>query len=197
MSARIYLAFPVMLVLLVIQAVMGPHLELYGVAPQLLFLITIVWALYFGLQGGLIWAFFSGFLIDLFSAGPLGASSLALMSAVLVVVTVQRLFPENRLLVPLALGVAASLVYWLVYLLLLRILVPFMITSLDYLSVAGLANSSQARGLMDEIAGNYGLGGSIGTLILRSTIIHGLLIPPLYWALSWADRIIRPKSVEI
>lgn len=197
MSARIYLAFPVMLLLLLVQVTVSPNFELYGVVPQLLFLITIVWALYYGLQQGLIWAFVGGILIDLFSAGPMGASSLALMAAVFVVVSIQRLFPENRILVPLALGAVASLVFWLVYLLLLRILVPFMVTSLDYLSIAGVASGSQARGLVDEVAGGYSFGGSVGNLVLRSTIVHSLLILPLYWALSAADRLLRPKSVEI
>ena len=197
MSARIYLAFPVMLLLLLIQVTVSPNFELYGVVPQLLFLITIVWALYYGLQQGLIWAFVGGILIDLFSAGPMGASSLALMAAVFVVVSIQRLFPENRILVPLALGAVASLVFWLVYLLLLRILVPFMITSLDYLSIAGVASGSQARGLVDEVAGGYSFGGSVGNLVMRSTVVHSLLILPLYWALSAADRLLRPKSVEI
>ena len=197
MSARIYLAFPVMLLLLLVQVTVSPNFELYGVVPQLLFLITIVWALYYGLQQGLIWAFVGGILIDLFSAGPMGASSLALMAAVFVVVSIQRLFPENRILVPLALGAVASLVFWLVYLLLLRILVPFMITSLDYLSIAGVASGSQARGLVDEVAGGYSFGGSVGNLVMRSTIVHSLLILPLYWVLSAADKLLRPKSVEI
>jgi rod shape-determining protein MreD len=197
MSARIYLAFPVMLFLLLLQVTVSPNFELYGVTPQLLFLITIVWALYYGLQQGLIWAFVGGILIDLFSAGPMGASSLALMAAVMVIVSIQRLFPENRILVPLVLGAVASLVFWIVYLVLLRILVPFMITSLDYLSVAGVVSGSQARGLLGEITGGYGLGGSIGNLVLTSTIIHSVLILPLYWALSTADRVLRPKSVEI
>jgi len=197
MGARIYLAFPVMLFLLLVQVTVSPNFELYGVTPQLLFLITIVWTLYYGLQQGLIWAFVGGILIDLFSAGPMGASSLALMAAVMVIVFIQRLFPENRILVPLVLGAVASLVFWIVYLVLLRILVPFMITSLDYLSVAGVVSGSQARGLLGEITSGYSLGGSIGNLVLTSTIIHSVLILPLYWALSTVDRVLRPKSVEI
>ncbi len=197
MSGSIYLAVPLMLVLLVVQVTVSPHIELFGVAPQLLFLITIVWALYYGLQQGLIWAFVAGVLIDLFSAGPMGASSLALMAAVFIVVTIQRLFPENRVLVPAALGALASLVFWFVYILLLRILVPFMITSLDYLSVAVVASGAQTRELVGDIARNYGLDGSIGLMILRSTILHGLLMVPLYWAVAAVDRLVRPKPVEI
>jgi len=197
MSARIYLAFPVMLFLLLVQVTVSPNFELYGVTPQLLFLITIVWALYYGLRQGLIWAFVGGILIDLFSAGPMGASSLALMAAVMVIISIQRLFPENRILVPLVLGAVASLVFWIVYLVLLRILVPFMITSLDYLSVAGVVSGSQARGLLGEITSGYSLGGSIVNLGVTSTISHSVLILPLYWALSAADRLLHPKSVEI
>ena len=111
--------------------------------------------------------------------------------------SIQRLFPENRILIPLALGAIASLIYWLVYILLLRILVPFMVESLDYLSAAGIATGAQGRALMTAIGAEYGLGGSIGAMVLTSTIIHSLMILPLYWLLSTIDRLARPRSVEI
>ena len=197
MSVRVYLALPVLLILLVVQVALAPHIELLGIAPQLLFLITVVWALYYGLHQGLIWAFVAGLLIDIFSAGPVGATSLALMAAVFTIANIQRLFPENRVLVPAALGALASLVFWFAYILLLRILVPFMISSMDYLSIVAVANGSQARDLMGEIAQSYGLGGSIGNLVFRSTILHGLLTVPLFWGLAALDRLVRPKPVEI
>jgi rod shape-determining protein MreD len=197
MSSRIYLIFPLMLILLLLQVTAAPYFELYGIAPQLLFVITIAWTLYFGVQQGLIWAFAGGMLLDLFSAGPMGASALALMAAVGVVAFIQRLLPQNRILIPLALGAVASLVYWLVYISLLRILVPFMLTSLDYLSASGAASGTQGRSLINAIAGEYGFGGSVGAMVLASTIIHSLIILPLYWALSTIDRLVRPRSIEI
>ncbi|MGB3713081.1 MAG: rod shape-determining protein MreD [Candidatus Promineifilaceae bacterium] len=197
MNATIYLAIPLMLILLVIQVTVSPHIELLGVAPQLLFLVSIVLGLFYGLQQGLILAFIAGILFDLYSAGPMGASSLALMAAVSAAVFAQRRLPENRILVPAALGALASLVFWFVYILLLRILVPFMIDSLDFLSIAGLAGSSRAQGLIGQVAQNYGLGGSMGNLVLRSTIVHSLLMVPIYLALSALGKLTGPKRVEL
>jgi rod shape-determining protein MreD len=197
MKASIYLAIPLMLILLVVQVTVSPHIELFGVAPQLLFLLSIVLGLYYGLQQGLILAFIAGILFDLYSAGPMGASSLALMAAVSVAVFAQGRLPENRFLVPAVLGAIASLVFWFVYILLLRILVPFMIDSLDFLSIAGLAGSSRAQGLIGQVAQNYGLGGTIGNLVLRSTIIHSLLMVPIFMALAALDKLSGPKSVEL
>jgi rod shape-determining protein MreD len=197
MNASFYLAIPLMLILLVLQVTVSPHIQLFGVVPQLLFLVSIVLGLFYGLQQGLILAFIAGILFDLYSAGPMGASSLALMAAVSVAVLVQRRLPKNRILVPAALGALATLVFWFVYILLLRILVPFMINSLDFLSIAGLAGSSRAQGVIGEVARNYGLGGSMGNLVLRSTIIHGLLMVPIYLALSALDKLTGPKTVEL
>lgn len=197
MRSSIYLAIPLMLILLVVQVTVSPHIELLGVAPQLLFLLSIVGGIFYGLQQGLILAFIAGILFDLYSAGPMGASSLALMAAVSAAVFVQGRLPDNRILVPAAFGALASLVFWFVYILLLRILVPFMIDSLDFLSIAGLAGSSRAQGLIGDVARNYGLGGAIGNMVLRSAIIHSLLMVPIYLAFSALDRLARPKSVEL
>jgi rod shape-determining protein MreD len=197
MKASIYLAIPLMLILLVVQVTVSPNIELFGVAPQLLFLASIVLGLFYGLQQGLILAFIAGFLFDMYSAGPMGVSSLALMAAVSAAVYGQRRLPDNRFLVPVALGALSSLVFWFVYLLLLRILVPFMIDSLDFLSIAGLEGSSRAQGLIGQVAQNYGLGGSVGNLVLRSTIVHSLLMVPIYLAFSALDKLSGPKSVEL
>jgi rod shape-determining protein MreD len=197
MSASIYLTLPLLVILLVLQVTVSPYIELLGVAPQLLFIVTVVWGLFYGLQQGLIWAFVAGILIDLFSAGPLGATSLALMAGVSAAVYAKRLVPQQHFLIPAALGALASLVFWFVYILLLRILVPFMIDSLDFLSIAGLTNTPGAQGLIGQVARNYGLTGSMGNLVLRSTILHSLLMIPIYWAVTTLDKLIRPKSVEI
>lgn len=197
MNTSFYLAFPLTLLLLVLQVSISSHMGLFGVTPQLLFLVTVPWGLYYGLQQGFILAFVSGILIDLFSAGPMGGSSLALMAAVTAAVIFKRFLPENRIIVPAILGAIASLVFWMVYILLVRILVPVMINSLDFLSVARLADSARARLLMNDITGGYGLGGVTGSLVLRSTLVHSVLIVPVYWALSTVDRLFKPRGVEI
>lgn len=197
MSPSIYLAFPLMLVLLILQVTISPHIQITGVEPQLLFLITVSWGLFFGLQPGLIWAFIAGIFIDLFSVGPAGASSLALMSAVAVAVLAKQLLPPNQILMPALLGGVASLVFWFVYIILLRVLVPVMIDSLDFLSVSGLVEGARGQDLISDVASNYGLGGSVGNLVLRSTLLHSLLMVPTYWALRTLNRLFTPRGVEI
>ena len=178
MNTGFYLAFPLVVLLLVLQMSLSPHVAILGVVPQLLFLVTIPWGLFYGLQQGLLLAFFSGFLIDLYSAGPLGASSLALMAAVTAAVILRRFLPENRFIVPALLGASATLVFWIVYILLLRILVPIMVDSLQFLSVSGLAGNPRAQGLISDIASGYGLGGTTGNLILRKIAMIDCLVDP-------------------
>ncbi|MGD2048813.1 MAG: rod shape-determining protein MreD, partial [Chloroflexota bacterium] len=98
MSLSFYLAFPLMAILAILQSTLLPRFPIFGVEPQLWFVATITWTLMKGLRQGLIWALIAGIFVDLFSASPLGVTTLALMAAIAIVVLVQRHFPESRIL---------------------------------------------------------------------------------------------------
>lgn len=197
MSSTIYLILPLAVLLVILQSAVLPHFPLFGAVPQLFLLVTLAWGLLHGLQKGILWAFVVGIFIDLFSAGPMGLTSLALMAAVAVALLIQRSFPGSRIIMPVLLALVATLVFWFVYLLLLRILMPPIIGASPSLGVANLAAGTRVPGLLRTIAQNYGLTGPNLRMALLTALVHSLLILPIYWAFHSLERIFRPRRVEI
>ena len=68
--------FLVVVMLVVIQTTVFPHLRVFGAMPDLLLLATIAVAYEDGPDTGAIFGFFSGLAIDLFLETPLGVSAL-------------------------------------------------------------------------------------------------------------------------
>lgn len=115
MSRSIYVGIPLLIALTVLQAAVLPHLRVAGVTPQLAIVAVLCWVQLRNAYEGLIWAFIAGFLLDLFSSGPMGATALALMVAVLVIVRLQRSLPENPFLLPILFSGLGFAVYLLLY----------------------------------------------------------------------------------
>ena len=197
MSIGFYIAFPIMVVLAILQSTVLPRFPLFGIVPQLWFLFTIAWALHRGLEQGFVWAFIAGVIVDLFSASPMGVTTLALMTSVAAVVFLQRRLPANRIFIPALLAALATIIFWFVYLLLLRIIVPLTIENLQFLGISALANSINSQDLIDDIAGRFSPSGSVLSFILGTTLLNAFLIVPVYWGLYALDRMFRPRRVEI
>jgi rod shape-determining protein MreD len=111
-----YLMIPLLLLLAVIQSTAASRLQLGGVKPDLVLLMVIAGTLLYGGRSGVLWAFVGGVAIDLFSGGPLGASSLAMMAAVLAVSIGHRPLSRYNPLVPLSAAMLGTFVYASVYL---------------------------------------------------------------------------------
>ncbi|MDX1613428.1 MAG: rod shape-determining protein MreD [Candidatus Promineifilaceae bacterium] len=197
MKSSVYLAVPLMIGLLILQASVLPHFPVLGVVPQLTLLATLAWSLLHELDQGLQWAVVAGLTADLFSATPLGVSALALMMAVVVIHLIQRNFPDSRVIMPLALSAVGTVVFWFVYLFLIRLLVPFVVGRMAFLGVDALADGVRAPGLMTDIASAYGLNGATLELIALFVAVHALLILPIYWGFYTLERVIRPPQVEL
>jgi rod shape-determining protein MreD len=197
MSLGFYLVIPLMVVLTILQSTLLPQFPIFGVTPQLWLLATIAWALLRGWQEGIIWAFVAGLFVDLFSVTPLGVTSLALMAAVGVVVLLQRNLPAYRVVIPVILTVIGTLFFWLVYLFLLRIIIPITVDQIQFLGISELASSTRATNLMDDIVHGYAFRGPIVRYILLTALLHSLLVLPLYWGLSMVEQMFRPKQVEL
>ena len=90
MRATVYVAIPLMLLLAVLQTAVLPRFPILGLTPLLPLLVVISWTLLHGLEEGLVWGFTAGLAMDLFSIGPLGATALAYMTAVLAVAGLVR-----------------------------------------------------------------------------------------------------------
>ena len=196
MSSSIYIALPLMALLAIFQANLLPHFPILGVVPQLFFLVALAWGMLHGLLEGLVWAFVAGMLVDLFSATPLGVTALASMAAVTVAILIKGVLPENRIVVP-ALGAAlATLVFWLIYSTLLRLLMPLLVNSLPFLGLTDLDQGVRAPGLIASIAAGYGLNRDFLALMLQTAIAHALLVLPIYWGLNSLERLTRRGQLQ-
>lgn len=121
MSNSVYAAIPIMIVLAILQTAALPSLPLFGLVPQLPFLVALAWGLVRGLQEGLIWAFVAGIAVGLFSLAPLGLSALTCMVSIGVALRLQTALPPRRLLVAMALAMLATVIYLGVYAIGLRL----------------------------------------------------------------------------
>lgn len=192
-----YLSVPLMAGLVVIQATVLTRIPLFGIAPQLLFLVAVAWALSQGLNDGLIWAVVAGFFIDLFSVTPLGISSLSAVAGVTAASLVYRSFPDSRLIMPALVTALGTVVFWFVTLLLTRLVVPLWIGNLEFLGIAQLVEGTQTPGLMESITREYGLRGPVVALILETAVLHAVLMVPLIWGVRTVRRWTMPRRIEI
>lgn len=60
----------------------APYLKIGDVAPHLVLVFGIVWAIAGGLEAGLTWAFVGGIALDILGPRPLGSSAFALLIAI-------------------------------------------------------------------------------------------------------------------
>lgn len=111
-----YLMIPLLALAALFQSTAAGRLALRGVKPDLVLLLVLIGVLLYGPRIGLVWAFFGGIFLDVFSGGPMGASSLALMAAVFITGLGYRTFSRYHLLVPIGVSVVGTVVYGVTYL---------------------------------------------------------------------------------
>ncbi len=121
MSASIYLAIPLMIVLGLVQTAVLPHFPILGNTPQLALLVALSWGMLHGIEEGVIWAFVGCIFPYPFSVSRVGASSLAFMAGITAVLLATRALPTSRLFMPLILAGLATLISFLINILLLRL----------------------------------------------------------------------------
>lgn len=121
-GALYYLMGPLLLFLALLQSTTAARFKVGGVKPDLVLLMVVIGALVYGARPGVLWAFIAGIGLDLFSGGPFGASSLALMASALVASLGHRLFSRYNILVPLSAAALGTLIYATVYLATLGVL---------------------------------------------------------------------------
>ncbi len=127
-GALYYAMIPLLGIAALLQTTALARIKLYGVKPDLVLLLVVIGALVYGSRSALIWAFLGGLGMDIFSGGPMGSSSLALMAAALVAGIGHRTLSRFNVLVPLAATAVATLTYAVAYLGLLTVLQYFRVT---------------------------------------------------------------------
>ena len=114
-----YLMVPLLLVAALLQSTAATRLQVGGVKPDLVLLLVLIGTLIYGSKPALLWAFSGGIALDIFSGGPMGSSSLALMVATLVVGWGQHTLSRFHVLVPLGTTLVGTLLYGVTYVVLL------------------------------------------------------------------------------
>ncbi len=117
-----YLMIPLLALAALLQSTVLTRMAVRGVKPDLVLLLVLIGTLLYGARASLIWAFLGGIFLDIFSGGPMGASSLALMAAALVASIGHRTLSRYHLLVPIGVAVVGTLTYGVTYLGILIIL---------------------------------------------------------------------------
>jgi rod shape-determining protein MreD len=110
-----YAMAPLLALASLLQSTAANRMDIGGVKPDLVLLVVIIGTLIYGSRPGMVWAFVGGVALDLFSGGPLGSSSLALMAAALAVGIGQHTLSRYNLLVPIAAGVVGTAIYGATY----------------------------------------------------------------------------------
>lgn len=113
---------PLLGILSMFQASLMGLFTIYGVKPELVLIVILAWSLTFGSSETLVWAFIGGIWLDIFSGGPMGASSIALMTASLVAGVGYRSLSRFNILVPLFVVIVGSLTFSFIYLGILELL---------------------------------------------------------------------------
>lgn len=120
MGNHIYIAIPIMALLGIIESSVLSRFPVVGAVPQFMFLVALAWGMERGIEEGLVWAFIAGLIADLFSLAPLGVSALAFMAGVAGPLLLRRILPPRRLLVAMLLAALGTMIYLLVYAIVLR-----------------------------------------------------------------------------
>jgi rod shape-determining protein MreD len=108
--------------LTIVQTAILPHFPIFGLIPQLPFLVALAWGMLRGVDEGILWAFIGGFFLDLFSLNPLGITALAFMIAILAVIWMKQIIATGHFFMPVLLAGLASLIAMFLYLFFLRLL---------------------------------------------------------------------------
>ena len=121
MNRSLIIIIPISIVLAIIQSAFFSRIRILGHIPQLLVLAVISWAIVRDLTEGAVWALIGGLCLDLFSVGPLGANSLALIAVAGLAFGVRQVLPRGQYLVPAMLGMVGAVVYLIIHALLAQL----------------------------------------------------------------------------
>jgi len=154
-----YLVVPLLLLVALLQSTALPGLTILGVSPELMLLTVLAWSLLRGVEEGLLWAFLGGLALDLFSGGPLGASTLALLAASVSTGLTQGAVTRSSFLLPMGAALAGTLLYQIIFLLVIQF-----------------------------TRGHVPWTDSLLRVTLPSLAVNTLAMPVVFRALAWLDR---------
>jgi rod shape-determining protein MreD len=110
----LWVAFPVVALLAILQTSLVPRLTLGAARPQLVMTWIVCWAVVRGRGEAMPWAIFGGLLLDLLSQMPPGAHLLAMTAVTFLADLGHKVMQGSTVLFALAAVFAASLAYGIV-----------------------------------------------------------------------------------
>lgn len=118
----LYLVVPLLLFVAIVQTALVPYLSIWGVFADLPLLLVVSWSLLQGKRDGLVWGFIAGLGIDILSGAPFGAATLSLALVGFVAGLGEATVFRTHVALPLLAVFAATILYNLAFLLIVRIL---------------------------------------------------------------------------
>ncbi len=112
-----YLVVPLLLVVVLLQTTVVPQLTVWGVHIDLPLVFVVNWSLLQGSRQGMIWGFIAGVTVDLFSGAPFGAATLPMLAIGFLSGLGHAAVFRARALLYLGTIFSATLVYGLLFLL--------------------------------------------------------------------------------
>ncbi|MBN1955373.1 MAG: rod shape-determining protein MreD [Anaerolineae bacterium] len=162
----LYVVLPLLTLVVLLQSTVLAPISILGGRPDLVLLVVVGWAFIRGPEEGVVWAFISGLLLDLFSGGPLGGVTLALL--------VVALFVGQKW------GQELGATFLQLFLLVLIAAFVYHILILLALGWTGYATDWR-----------YGL----ARIAAPSAILNAVLAPFVHYPLAWLDRRTRPEGL--
>lgn len=89
----------------------GPYLRVGEARLHFVLVLGVVWTITAGVEGGLLWAFLGGLVLDVLAQRPLGASAFALLISLGGTALVARGFARLRPIAPIVCTLVFSVVY--------------------------------------------------------------------------------------
>lgn len=146
----LYYLMPLLLfVAALVQATLLLRVQVANVKPDLVLILVIVGTLIYGGKNGIVWAFVGGLALDLFSGGPMGSSSLALIAAAVVASPGHRTLSRFNVIVPLAAIALGTLAYGATYIAVLTLVEVIVI--LPFFSGLGLTPVHYGLGFLPTL----------------------------------------------
>ncbi len=142
-----------------VQASFLPALFPFGVLPNLVLVLLLVWVALRGVTEGLVWVLGAGILLDALAMDPLGTNGLALLPVIAAGLARRRFF-HSSMIVPLILAVVATIFHGLILMFL---------------------RSFEAGGGLPPVM-------AVVRLTFLQSMLNAVLVPPFYAVASRVNR---------
>ena len=117
----LYVVVPLLVVVAILQTTVVPQLTVWDASANLPLLVVVSWSLLRGSREGMIWAFIAGLAVDLLSGAPFGAATLSMIAVGFLAGLGHATVFRAYIALPLVVMFAATVVYDLLFLLVVRL----------------------------------------------------------------------------